>query len=474
MKTASVFLLVMVLTVFLQTGCGNSEGKGTLEASGTPGSEPLDFEQTGSEPSDFEPTGSEPLDSAEEPAYLTYREQFAEIELKYRVKDGTAQILGIANGEELDKSDYGLSIPEEIYDIPVTSIAEAAFKKEQLISWVQFPQSITEIEESAFEASGICVVEFSGSPVKIGRRAFADCTGLDLAVIWEAAEIGEEAFDNCDPDMRMLYRLEPEELPDQNTVYAYACRNGIEAVEIVTPKETEPIVAYPGEPLILTPKVGNFLFGYTEEVEDGSFDLFERNDNAPDFGFEDWLAPGCSTWCAVARYTNLVQASSVLASEDGRYAPENTVEEDRFHAWAEGAAGDGIGEFLTYEQVIDTGHDSNLDAFLCGYDSRVVDGYNRFSEICVVNGYARDQKTWEENGRVKTLLMYVEDKPYAYLELEDTIYPQYFTLPQGDIKTPNNVPIHFKFEIADVYKGTKYEDTCLTGILLDFTGRAAH
>ena len=43
-----------------------------------------------------------------------------------------------------------------------------------------------------------------------------------------------------------------------------------------------------------------------------------------------------------------------------------------------------------------------------------------------MNGYAKSEKTWEENGRVKTLLMYVEDQPYAYLELEDILKPQYF------------------------------------------------
>jgi len=68
-----------------------------------------------------------------------------------------------------------------------------------------------------------------------------------------------------------------------------------------------------------------------------------------------------------------------------------------------------------------------------------------------VNGYAKDQKTWEENGRIKRLLMYVEDKPYAYLELEDTILPQYFSLPEDDIKVLSGGMIEVRFEIAEVY-----------------------
>lgn len=48
------------------------------------------------------------------------------------------------------------------------------------------------------------------------------------------------------------------------------------------------------------------------------------------------------------------------------------------------------------------------------------------------------------------MLMYVEDRPYAFLELE------------------------VRFEILEVYSGSLYEDTCLTGLVLEFTGRFAH
>lgn len=103
-----------------------------------------------------------------------------------------------------------------------------------------------------------------------------------------------------------------------------------------------------------------------------------------------------------------------------------------------------------------------------------LDGFMRYSEICIVNGYARNQNTWEENGRVKKLLMYVEDRPYAFLELEDTILPQYFMLPEGDIKVLNGGMLEVRFEIQEVYPGSLYEDTCLTGLVMEFTGRYAH
>ena len=65
-------------------------------------------------------------------------------------------------------------------------------------------------------------------------------------------------------------------------------------------------------------------------------------------------------------------------------------------------------------------------------------------------------------------MMYVYDQPYARLALEDTINPQYFTIPQGDIRVSNGAEVTFKFVIEDVYPGTMYEDTCITGIVVDF------
>ena len=85
-----------------------------------------------------------------------------------------------------------------------------------------------------------------------------------------------------------------------------------------------------------------------------------------------------------------------------------------------------------------------------------------------IRAMARNEKVWRENGRVKTLMMYVYDQPYARLELEDTINPQYFTIPQGDIRVANGAEVTFKFVIEEVYPGTMYEDTCITGIVVDF------
>ena len=60
------------------------------------------------------------------------------------------------------------------------------------------------------------------------------------------------------------------------------------------------------------------------------------------------------------------------------------------------------------------------------------------------------------------------------IELEDTIDPQYVDIAPLQMKVGNGFDASFRFEITEVYEGSKYEDTCLTGIIIDFTGIYAH
>ncbi|MCM1388513.1 MAG: hypothetical protein NC231_14380 [Bacillus sp. (in: Bacteria)] len=237
----------------------------------------------------------------------------------------------------------------------------------------------------------------------------------------------------------------------------------------------------PEEPLTLMPDVRQFFYG--ENADSEHFDTFEYAEDALDYGFEEWHYP-CGEFCAMAGGSLMIEASSELASSNERYAARNLKSFwGREYTWAEGADGSGVGESITYRDSMywdmpnpweglhwDMAEDNvTRDKYGC-----IRDGYKHYVEICIVNGYAKNQKTWEENGRVKRLLMYVEDKPYAYLELEDTIYPQYFLLPPDDIKVAEGDEITFRFVIEDVYAGTVYEDTCLTGLVMEFTGRRGH
>ncbi|MDE6847183.1 MAG: leucine-rich repeat domain-containing protein [Lachnospiraceae bacterium] len=381
--------------------------------------------------------------------------------------------------ENTDEKDMGripkFILPDEVNDIPVREIGDRAFQDEYLeIENMHIPEEIERIGESAFENCGLRRVIFEGemSPV-IGKRAFADNPHLWAVCVPKGnCVIAEDAFADCDEVFYLAYGEKPD--GEENSVEDYAAEHGMTTAWVFDIDSMEPVVRYPEEPLVLTPEVRNFFYG--ENADDDNFCSMEYADDAPDYGFDEWHAP-CGEFCAGGGFLEL-EASSELASSDDRYAVKHVCTGyGRKYAWAEGVEGPGIGESITY-------HDCNQWNITNRWEglpwerfeqrSYPMDGYIRYTDICIVNGYAKNQKTWEENGRIKRLLMYVEDKPYAYLELEDTIYPQYFSLPWEDIMSVDGGEITFRFVIEDVYPGTLYEDTCLTGLVVEFTGRHGH
>lgn len=361
-------------------------------------------------------------------------------------------------------------LPETLRKIGDCAFQDAYFGQELLC----IPKGVEWIGESAFENCGLRRVEFEGeeSPA-ISKRAFAD-NELLWAVYVPTGDcsIADDAFVGCDEDFYIAYDGEMGD--EENLVEEYAAEHGMTAARVFEIDSMEPVVRYPEEPLVLTPEIRNFFYG--ENADNDNFCSMEYADDAPDYGFDEWHAP-CGEFCAGEGFLEL-EASSELASSEDRYAVEHVCTGyGREYAWAEGVEGSGIGESITY-------HDGNQWNITNRWDGLVwehfehrsypMDGYIRYTEICIVNGYAKNQKTWEENGRVKRLLMYVEDKPYAYLELEDTIYPQYFELPWEDIMSVDGGEITFRFVIEDVYPGILYNDTCLTGLVVEFTGRHGH
>ena len=81
----------------------------------------------------------------------------------------------------------------------------------------------------------------------------------------------------------------------------------------------------------------------------------------------------------------------------------------------------------------------------------------------------KSQTAWQNNSRVKKLKVYVNNKPYAFLNLEDSRSEQTFNIaPLTDKKKQWTM----KFEIVEVYKGEKYDDTALSEIY--FNGMDVH
>jgi hypothetical protein len=139
-----------------------------------------------------------------------------------------------------------------------------------------------------------------------------------------------------------------------------------------------------------------------------------------------------------------IKASSSLPP----HSPQNAKDLMYDTAWVEGSSGYGEGEYIEY--IFDT------------FSPRV-------DTIIVVNGYVKNQKLWQENSRVKKLKMYINNKSYAILHLQDTKSEQRFEIGLIDTKDKSKYKDEFKlkFEILEVYKGTKDKNTAITEIYFD-------
>lgn len=150
----------------------------------------------------------------------------------------------------------------------------------------------------------------------------------------------------------------------------------------------------------------------------------------------------CSWYCG--GQIDSVTASSALAD---RYAAEKAHDFSIVTAWVEGVEGNGVGEYIKY-------------AFpgTCP----------RITTVLVHNGYVKNWDVWRDNGRVKRLLMYYNDEPYAILNLQDTMGLQSFDVGVLGYEDKDSAPAwSIKFEILEVYPGKKYEDTAITEIYFD-------
>ncbi|MBR3824398.1 MAG: hypothetical protein IKJ39_04285 [Lachnospiraceae bacterium] len=178
--------------------------------------------------------------------------------------------------------------------------------------------------------------------------------------------------------------------------------------------------------------------------------FFDDRNKEADFGFDG------QSWeneVSIMEYYTVATASSYLEpSGVNAYHPNNVVSNNKMSTWAEGAEGVGIGESIELRQMY------------------MGPGADRLSitRFCIVNGYAKNNDIWEKNARVKELKVYYSEAYMGTITLEDCMEPQYIDVSGVNMTVSNGREAVFRFEIADVYPGTKYEDTCLTGIQIEF------
>ena len=168
-------------------------------------------------------------------------------------------------------------------------------------------------------------------------------------------------------------------------------------------------------------------------------------------GYYDAIGIGCSWYCGGGE--DSISASSYLKSADTtvNYLPKNTGDLSFETAWIEGAKGYGIGEYLVY------------------HFRRTAP---RITLIYIANGYVKSPELWQEYSRVKKLKMYIDDKPFAILNLEDSRREQIFKFePIGhknrELASWDDPKWTMKFEILEVYKGDKYDHVAISEIYFD-------
>ena len=134
---------------------------------------------------------------------------------------------------------------------------------------------------------------------------------------------------------------------------------------------------------------------------------------------------------------NPISASSTLANQGKyNYKINNINDADPMTAWIEGKQDYGIGEYFEIKAA----------------------GIN---VIC--NGYQASPKAWIENSRVKKFKVYKNNVPLCFLELADEMGRLSFELPDYKEYNQKKESI-YKFEIVEVYKGTKWKDVGISEI----------
>ena len=154
------------------------------------------------------------------------------------------------------------------------------------------------------------------------------------------------------------------------------------------------------------------------------------------------------------RWIENIKASSTLTDKYHTYSPDGTLSawytgdcdswgfvKDNI-PWVEGKEDYGIGEYLEFEL------NQNV------YKSNSYSGWT----ISILNGYVNPEKPhlYKENSRLKSATLIVDDKKEIKIQFNDYVEITNVKI-SGEVKK-------IKLIIDDVYKGTKYKDTCITGI----------
>lgn len=159
--------------------------------------------------------------------------------------------------------------------------------------------------------------------------------------------------------------------------------------------------------------------------------------------YDDLYSEKCSWYCG-GEVKSVTASSCLQPIKSFNYEGENAHDFNHESVWA--TKGKGIGESLTYT-----------------FEGKCP----RITTVKILNGHVKTESVWRANSRVKKLRMYYNGKPYAILALQDSRTLQCFdvgTLGYHDFDKPDWT---LKFEILEVYPGSKHEDTVIAELYFD-------
>jgi Protein of unknown function (DUF1557). len=174
-------------------------------------------------------------------------------------------------------------------------------------------------------------------------------------------------------------------------------------------------------------------------------------------------------WWNCASIKSISASSSLKPAGNLDYKAQNAHDDNLGTAWIEGVEGYGIGESITFCFPYRKHYDENGNYIESENDDEgpMPMDYSRqtVTTVFIYNGYMKSEKAWRDNSRVKQLKLYINEKPYALLNLKDIAAMQIFNI--GNLSA---IPeLCLKFEITDIYKGDKYDDTAISEI--NFNGK---
>lgn len=151
-------------------------------------------------------------------------------------------------------------------------------------------------------------------------------------------------------------------------------------------------------------------------------------------------------------FVNSLRATSELEDENNRYSVWNIVDEQPETAWVKGRLS---------ETIIKMGFTPYMEG---DCEDCLIEGSYKIEKIGIINGYAKNDDIFKKNNRIKTIGLtygnHSSSEHYKKYTLKDTIAMQYIEFDKPVFMNKLSI------RVIDVYKGSKWNDTCISEVRL--------